>query len=521
MEQNEQRYPIGIQTFSEVIENRCVYIDKTRYIWRMTHTGAKYYFLSRPRRFGKSLLTSTLHCYFAGRKELFKGLAIARLEKDWTAFPVLHFDLSKGKHLQQAALERYLLAQLKRYEDKYDVPAEGNDTNIRLENLIVSVSEKTGQKVVVLVDEYDAPLLDVVHLTDEIEALRFTMRNFYSPLKALDPYLRFVFLTGITKFSQMSIFSELNNLNNISMDEEYASICGITEEEITTQLRPGIERLADRNGWTAEHTVEELKRMYDGYHFTWPSPDVYNPYSLLNALDKKKTGYYWFESGTPSYIIEMLRKHHVAPSMLGSMTLFARDFNVSPESRSGLVPLLYQSGYLTITGYIPPMLYNLGIPNEEVRQSLMENLLYYYIPDDTLTQHKYLLQNVGLCIANDDMDGALKVLQSFLSTIPYTDNASSEGHFQQLLYVIFSFLGCFVDVEVHTPRGRVDMVVKTSRRLYLLELKMDKRAADAVEQINLKNYAARFAFSGLPVVKVGVNFDSATRTISDWVISKA
>lgn len=310
-------YPIGIQTFERIRKEDKFYIDKTEYVYRMTHTDGTYFFLSRPRRFGKSLLVSTFQSYFEGKKELFKGLAIEKLEKEWNEYPVLHFDLSKGKHMEKEQLEEHLGYLLEDYEQKYGIENHRNGNNNRFNDLIEVVSQKTGKQVVVLIDEYDAPLLDVAHEKEKLDELRNTMRNFYSPLKGNESMLRFVFMTGITKFSQLSIFSELNNIKNVSMDEPYAGICGITKEELLTQMSDDIDALAQHLELSREETIQELKDHYDGYHFTWPSPDVFNPYSLLNCFADGKLKAYWFESGTPTYLIEKMREFHVLPSQLG------------------------------------------------------------------------------------------------------------------------------------------------------------------------------------------------------------
>ena len=520
MEQTRRRYPIGIQTFSELIKGGYVYIDKTALIYDMVHSDGKYFFLSRPRRFGKSLLTSTLQAYFEGRRELFKGLAMENLENEWTAYPVLHFDMSLGKHLNRDALERYLSSQLSDYENQYGIKPDMPDANIRLAALIKHVYEQTGRQSVVLIDEYDAPLLDVVHKDGELEALRHIMRNFYSPLKACDPYLRFVFLTGITKFSQLSIFSELNNIKNISMLPEYASLCGIAEEELGDQLKPGIQELARALNVSEKEAFQLLKDNYDGYHFTWPSSDIYNPYSLLNALSDRRIDSYWFGSGTPTYLIEMLRKYHYSPVELGNeCEARAEDFDAPTNRLSNIIPLLYQSGYLTIKAYDQAFeVYTLGIPNREVRLGLMKSLIPYYLtPETRLTSSAVV--NVSRALYRDDIQSALEILQTFLSTVPYTANTHYEGHWQQVLYIIFSLIGEFVDVEVRTPRGRVDIVMRTAKRIFLIELKLNKDAATAMRQIDLKDYPSRFALSGLPITKVGINFDSETHTISDWQIS--
>jgi len=521
MEDLQRLYPIGIQTFSKIREGNYLYIDKTAYVYRMTHSASSYMFLSRPRRFGKSLLTSTLHSYFSGRKDLFHGLAMEKLEKEWTEYPVLHFDMSTAKHADSEQLLQELNLKLYGYEQIYGRLEEEVNPNQRLMGLIKRAYEQTGKKVVVLIDEYDAPLLDVVHEWENLDVLRNIMRNFYSPLKACDPYLRYVFLTGITKFSQLSIFSELNNIENISMDEPYAAICGISEDEIRSQMKEDVDRLAKNLGVTPEEALMKLKENYDGYHFTYPSPDIYNPFSLLTAMEKGKIGSYWFGSGTPTYLIKMLDKFGVKPSEIGRKQLKSSAFDAPTETMTDAVPLLYQSGYITIKDYNKMLdLYTLDIPNKEVRLGLMESLLPHYVDNKTpeaTTMVAYLFYD----IQNGDMDAALHRLQEFLSTIPYCDNTRFEGHYQQVFYIIFSLLGYYVDVEVRTPRGRVDIVLRTKTTLYLMELKLNKSAGEAMEQIDLKNYPERFALCGLPVVKVAVSFDSERCTIGDWKIINA
>ena len=384
MEQQQKFYPVGIQTFSEIIGKNYLYIDKTGYVYLMTHSASKYMFLSRPRRFGKSLLASTLHSYFEGRKELFKGLVIEKLETEWMSYPVFHFDMSLAKHVDRERLESMLNIQLYRYEEIYGRLDGEVMLNDRLTGLIQRAYQQTGKQVVVLIDEYDAPLLDVMHEDKNLPILRNVMRNFYSPLKACDPYLRYVFLTGITKFSQLSIFSELNNIKNISMDEPYAAICGITEEEIKEQMSYDLDLLAEKMQITRDEVLAKLKENYDGYHFTWPSPDIYNPFSLFNAFNDGKFNSYWFGSGTPTYLIEMLNKFGVLPSEIGGIEAVAAEFDAPTERMTSITPLLYQSGYITIKGYDSVFdIYTLDIPNKEVRIGLMRNLIPSYITNDT------------------------------------------------------------------------------------------------------------------------------------------
>ena len=513
-----KRLPVGIQTYSKLVEQDCLYIDKTEYIWKMMKVS-NYIFLSRPRRFGKSLLVSTLQAYFEGRRDLFKGLYIDKVEKEWTEYPVLRFSMASGKHMEKDQLERYLLNLLKENEKRFGLSSDIIDPNVRLKNLIMDVYEQTGKQVVVLIDEYDAPLLDVVHEETMLPVLRNVMRNFYSPLKDSDPYLKFVFLTGITKFSQLSIFSELNNLKNISMMPEFAAICGISKTEVEDQMADYLDDFAAHNQLTRQETVDALKRQYDGYHFTWPSPDIFNPFSLLNALQDRALKSYWFESGTPTFLIEKLREFDVVPSDISHIEAMASEFDAPTESMTSVIPLLYQSGYVTIKDYDPTcQLYTLDIPNKEIKVGLMESLLPNYV-NRQWGRGLTVTARMNRALLHDDIDEMLRLLQAYLLTIPYCDNTQYEGHYQQLLYVIFSLLGRYVDVEVHTSNGRIDVVMNTGKTIYLFELKLNKSAEVAMQQINAKNYASKYSLSGLPVIKVGINFDAEKRTLGEWQVS--
>lgn len=515
-----RQYPLGIQTFSEIINKKMLYIDKTAYIYNIAASG-KYFFLGRPRRFGKSLLVSTMQSYFEGKKQLFRGLAIEKLESEWTEYPVLHFDMSGGKHMDAEQFEQYLGYRLEEEEKKWGITMPVNGANNRLIELINTAYDKTGKQVVVLVDEYDAPMLDVVHETDCLDKLRNTMRNFYSPLKYCEPKLRFVFLTGITKFSQMSIFSELNNIKNISMDNEYAAICGITEEEMLTQMSDDIDALAHAQGIGREEAISKLKDNYDGYHFSAKSPDMFNPYSLLNCFADNEFNDYWFSSGTPTYLLNMMRKYEVMPTdVITRVEADASEFDAPTENMTTIMPLLYQSGYITIKDYDRAYnYYTLDVPNKEVKVGLTKALIPSYVTRNTLATTN-TARRIAQALDKRDMDGALRLLQTFLGTIPYCENTNYEGHYQQLLFVVFSLLTDFlVDVEVHTPNGRVDIVLLTRTDLYLIELKLNKTAQEAMRQIDLKDYRQRFALCGKPVTKVGINFDAGKKTIGNWVIA--
>ena len=513
-------YPVGIQTFERIRKENKLYIDKTEYIYRMTHSGGCYFFLSRPRRFGKSLLVSTFESYFSGKKELFEGLAIEKLEQEWMEYPVLHFDMSGGKHMEKEQLEDYLSNRLEAEERKWGITHTKRGANDRLTELITTAYEISGKQVVVLIDEYDAPMLDVAHDKETLDVLRNLMRNFFSPLKMCEPMLRFVFLTGITKFSQVSIFSELNNIKNISLDDEYAGVCGITKEELLTQMSEDIDVLAEALEMTREETIAKLKENYDGYHFSPASPDVFNPYSLLNCFDDKNFGAYWFSSGTPTYLINMLRKFKVLPAKIGRSLARSSAFDAPTENLKTITPLLYQSGYITIKGYDKmSQLFTLDLPNKEIKVGLFESLLPYYLEGMYAEEGDVAIAQMSVLIRQGDMDGALRLLQEFLGTVPYCNNTNYEGHYQQVLFIIFTLLTHFVvDVEVHTPNGRVDVVMETEDTLYLIELKLNKSAQSAMQQINLKQYDQRFARCGKPIVKVGVNFDAKKGNIEDWII---
>ena len=513
-------YPIGIQTFERIRKEDKFYVDKTEYVYRMTHTDGKFFFLNRPRRFGKSLLVSTFQSYFEGKKELFEGLAIEKLEKEWNEYPVLHFSLAGGKHMEKEQLDQYLLYILKENEDRFGVDYDSPAPNVRLLNLIRTVTAKTGKQAVVLIDEYDAPLLDVAHEKEKLDVLRNTMRNFYSPLKDCEPLLRFVFLTGITKFSQLSIFSELNNITNVSMDEPYAGICGITKEELLTQMSDDIDALAEHLELSREETIQELKDHYDGYHFTWPSPDVFNPYSLLNCFADSKLKAYWFGSGTPTYLIEKMREFHVLPSQLRRVRAKASSFDAATERMTSLTPLLYQSGYLTIKDYEKKIdVYTLDFPNKEIEVGLFDSLLPGYLGSGIDTG-RVVIADISSYINSGKMDEALQMLADFLETIPYCDNTNYEGHYQQMLYIFFALLTSYdILVEQHTAKGRIDITLETADTIYVMELKFNKSAEEALAQIETKHYADAFKMSGKMVVKIGLNFSVKEEVNSlEWKI---
>ncbi len=513
-----RKYPIGIQTFEKVIEGHYVYVDKTKYIADFKRRGLKFLFLNRPRRFGKSLFASTLHSYYEGRKDLFEGLALSAYETDWVAHPVLHFDMSGAKHFDKRSLNEYIGYQLSAYEEKYGSNRNETEANTRLTGVVRRAYEKTGQKVVVIIDEYDAPLLDVVHDAENLADLRRTMQNFYSPLKMLDPYLEFVFITGITKFSQLSIFSELNNLYNISMTDQYSAICGVSKAELTTQMRRDVELFAAALGSSYDEMLEKLTDYYDGYHFSAHSEDVFNPFSLITAMASKELGSYWFGSGTPSYIINVMRKFHVGIRDIERKGTTVDEFDVSPEQMSSALPLLYQSGYLTIKQYNPVTgRYILDYPNREVRTGMMRSLAPNYL-SPVMADNNSFLGDFLDCLCSHDVNGALERMRAYLAGISNRLSNKSERDVQTVFYLIFSLLGAHVRVEEESAIGRADVVIYMPDAVFVMELKYDGSAEAAIRQIDEKGYLVPYSASGRRLFKIGVNYDSAARTLSDWVV---
>ena len=517
METTIRRFPIGIQTFDKIIEGNYLYIDKTGYIDEIANKY-QYVFLSRPRRFGKSLLSSTFHYYFEGRKDLFEGLKAGELKKEWTKHPVFHFDMSTAKHLNEEQLLEELDKKFYEYELIYGRGEKDINPNQRLEGLVHRAFEQTGQQAVIIIDEYDAPLLDVMNDKGKLPALRQIMRNFYSPIKSLDPYLRFVFLTGINKFAQLSIFSELNNLKNISMMPQYSAICGISQTELESDMKPEVQALADEQGITFAEAIGHLKANYDGYHFCGKSEDIYNPYSLLNALSDKNFGSYWFDTGTPTYLIERLRKNPIDETTLDNIPLVPQsDFDVSPEISENSLPMLYQTGYLTIKSYDERMqLYTLGYPNKEVKIGFTRGLLGEY-PSKTGTASGFVAHFYA-AMDSQDIDLAMEKLQAYLAGIPNDLENKTEKHYQTIIYLIFSLLGFYIRTEVKSAIGRADAVCYTDNCIYVFEFKVDGSAEDALKQIDDKGYMLPYKFEeGKNLVKVGVNISSQTRTVEKWI----
>lgn len=516
----KRRHPVGIQTFSEIIRLNCVYIDKTALVYRMANEAGKSYFLTRPRRFGKSVLISTFEAYFEGRKELFKGLAIEQLETEWAIHPVLRLDLSRTKYSCIEELSSLLLNHLRRWEEIYGAPQPEETFSTRFYNLIIRAYEQTGKEVVVLIDEYDSALHDSTNEPELQKQLRNMIRAFYAPLKDADRYLRFVFLTGITKFSQMSIFSELNNLNNISMLPAYETICGISEEELHTDMAEDIRQLANHLNKSEEEMREELKRRYDGYHFSQAMTDIYNPFSLLTAFANKMLDNYWFSTGTPTFLIELLKSKQIDIPNLEEVKASATDFDRPTEQVSNVIPVLYQSGYLTIKDYNPLFdTYTLGYPNQEVRMGFLRCLLPHYVHPDSIAGG-FMVVSFLQELMDHKLEACMVRLQTFFADIPYTLYNKNEKHYQTALYILFRLMGQYVEAEVATPTGRIDAVLQLKDAIYLFEFKVDKSAQEALEQIDSKEYTLKYKLDKRPIYKVGVNFSTTTRTPNEWVIVK-
>ena len=515
-------YPIGIQTFETIRSNDYLYVDKTKYIYEVTHPG-HYVFLSRPRRFGKSLLTSTFDAYFSGRKDLFKGLAIEKLEKEWKQYPVLHFSLASAKLGTIDDLHVQLRIQLERNEKRHGIHTDITNISERFQKLVTSLYEKTGTQVVVLIDEYDAPLLTVLHDHDRLEQMRMELQSFYSPLKDLDPYLRFVFITGITKFSQLSFFSQLNNLNNISMLPQYAAMCGITIKELENNFQEGIGVLAEKYQYSHQQVIDKLLYHYDGYHFSEDSEGVLNPFSLLSAMNNRKFDHYWFSTGTPTFLVNMLKHFHADITKIDGSEVWASDFDQPTENMQSILPLFYQSGYITIKDYDPIMqFYTLGYPNEEVKVGLMRILIPYYVHTNNV-EASHAVGRMYQALRKDDMDGCLKAMQEFISTIPYQENTlkdspTTEGHFTAMLYVMFSLLNVYVESQVRNAKGRLDILIKTDTTIYVMELKMNDDLDKTLQQIDEKDYTIPYKTDGRKVVKVAINFSTEDRTLKEWKI---
>lgn len=510
--------PLGIQNFESLQRDKYLYVDKTAIVSQLVQSG-RYFFLSRPRRFGKSLLLSTIHAYFEGKKELFEGLSIAESEKEWKQYPVLHLDLNTENYDTPEALQRKLDVALSKWEDLYGSNPVEKSIPLRFEGLIRRACEKTGERVVILVDEYDKPLLQTIEDTELQDVYRKMLKAFYGALKSDDQYIRFAFLTGVTKFGKVSIFSDLNNLTDLSRDWRYYDICGISTEELRQYFTPYIEQLALTNKMSVSETTERLKQMYDGYHFTEESPGMYNPYSLLSTFYKMRFGSYWFETGTPSFLVELLQKCHYNLEQMANEQTSAEVLDSIDASSVNPVPVIYQSGYLTIKGYDSRFkLYQLGFPNEEVEEGFMKYLLPYYTPFSEVEAPFQIAQFVRE-LESGETERFLGRLKSFFADTPYELVKDLENHYQNVLFILSKLLGYYIHAEYHTSEGRIDMVLKTKDLVYVIEFKLDGTAEDALRQIDDKSYALPFEAESRRVVKIGLNFSSKTRNIERWIVN--
>lgn len=522
MEQKERKLPVGIQSFEKIIENHNLYVDKTEYIYRLVHTNVPY-FLSRPRRFGKSLLLSAMKAYWEGKKELFNGLRIMELEKNnpqaWQAYPVFYFDFNGKNYQDGSALESVLDARLKGWEETYRVEAE-DGLEERFRRLLKTAFEKTGKRCVVLVDEYDKPLLETMENKTLVEHNKAVFKGFFSTLKSEDAYIQFILITGVTKFSKVSIFSDLNQLEDLSFDNDYSGICGITEEEFLENFKPEIERMAGERSLTQAACIEKLRKMYDGYRFSADGVGVYNPYSLLTALKKRRFGSFWYETGTPAFLVKKLKELDFNVRQLSDRTLESTETLLSDYrvENPDPVPLLYQTGYLTIVGYSDQGVYTLGLPNDEVRYAFLQSLMPEYVNEYGSGSGKDVFA-LKRHIENGNLEGIKNVFRALFASITYTaGDTLFEHYFQTVIYITLTLLGQYAHCEQHTNTGRIDCTVETGDYVYIFEFKRDDSADNALKQINDMHYADPYLADSRKLYKIGVNFDSRTRQMAGWKV---
>ena len=511
------KFPIGIQNFQGLREDGYVYVDKTAFVYELATTG-KYYFLSRPRRFGKSLLLSTIEAYYQGKKELFKGLALEQLEKDWKVYPVFHFDLNTGRYTEPEALTSTLEYQFYLWEKEFGPSKEGLSLSDHFRDLIQRAYEKTGQKVVILVDEYDKPLLQAIGDKTLQDNYRSMLKSVYGVAKTMDSYIHMAFFTGVTKFSKVSVFSDLNNLEDISLDARFTSVCGITEQEIRDHLDNDVAQMAEKLAIDKESCYQQLKENYDGYHFRENTVGVYNPFSLLTALKHQEMKDFWFETGNPTFLVETLKRtnyelenmtrEEVTADLLGSLD----SIDTNP------LPLLYQSGYLTIKDYNPRFdTYRLGFPNGEVERGFTRFLFRYYAPIRA-DQSASFINNFTREVEGGQPEKFMSRLEAMFANQDYQIVGNTELYFHNVSSLVFKLLGFYVDVERHTSDGRMDMLVQTKDFIYIFEFKIDKSADEALAQIEEKQYAKPFEQDPRKLYKIGVNFSTATRRIESWKV---
>ena len=510
-------YPIGKQNFENLRNEGYVYVDKTAIIYKLVKEGCVY-FLSRPRRFGKSLLLSTLEAYFTAKKELFTGLAIEKLEKDWIKYPVLHLDLNAKKFDKTQDLYDILNAQLHIYEELYESKPVDTSVEGRFRAVIRAAKEKTGRNVVVLIDEYDKPILQAIGNEPLQDEFRNTLKAFYGVIKSADADLKFALLTGVTKFGKVSVFSDLNNLNDISMDTAFHNICGITNEELHTVFDKEIELLALNNEQTKEEAYATLKKNYDGYHFSYSTDGIYNPFSLLWTLNEKRYGSYWFATGTPTYLIELIKKANFNIEELSNYIASEEQLNSIHIDDIDPIPVLYQSGYLTITDYDKEFeLYTLDYPNEEVKAGFINFLLPFYTQVKERQSQAIISKFVTSARAGKAQE-FMQQLQSLMAGTPYDLVKDLENHYQNVMYIITKLMGLYVQAEYRTLNGRIDLLIGTKEYLYIIELKFNGTAQQAIQQINNKEYSLPFEQQERKIIKIGANVSTKTRNIENWII---
>ena len=514
---SEKIYPIGIQNFEKIRKEGYAYVDKTALIYRLVKKGS-YYFLSRPRRFGKSLLISTLDAYFLGKKELFNGLAMEKLEKDWIRRPVLHLDLNIGKYDAPDSLDKILEEAISKWEVLYGTGVGESTLALRFKGIVERACQQSGQRVAILVDEYDKPLLQAIGNENLQREYRNTLKPFYGVLKTMDGCIQFAILTGVTKFGKVSVFSDLNNLIDISMDEPFISLCGMTEQEIHDNFEEDLHELAAAQKMTYEEVGAELKKYYDGYHFVENSEGIYNPFSVLNTFFKMKFGSYWFETGTPTYLVELLKKSNYNLQRITHEETDADVLNSIDSTSRNPIPVIYQSGYLTIKGFDKEFgTYRLGFPNREVEEGFVKYLLPFYTNIDAI-ESPFQIRKFVAEVRSGDYDAFFRRLQSFFADTPYELVRDLELHYQNVLFIVFKLIGFYVKAEYHTSQGRIDLVLQTDHFIYVMEFKLEGTAEEALQQINDKHYAQAFAADKRQIFKIGINFSNETRNIEKWIV---
>lgn len=510
------KYPIGIQDFVKLRQGGFAYVDKTKFVYKLADEGS-YYFLSRPRRFGKSLFLSTLEAYFLGRKELFEGLAIYDMEKEWKSHPIFYIDLNTANFRDENSLYEVLNSHVSVWEEKYGAREYETTLALRFKGVIARAAEKEGRGVVILIDEYDKPILQTLRNEELQEKHRSLLKSFYSVLKTQDRYIRFAFITGVTKFGKVSVFSDLNNLMDISMDQRYISICGMTQNELLYNFREGIEQLGEAYGDTEEETLNKLKIRYDGYHFEEDTVGIYNPFSVLNTLAKLRYKDYWFETGTPTFLVDLLKMHNYRLLDITREKVSGDVINSIDSMSTNPIPVIYQSGYLTIKGYDERFKkYRLGFPNKEVEEGFLNFLLPLYTSAGN--NSPFMVDEFVQDVESGNPERFMQRMKAFFADTSYQVVGNAELYFQNAMYLVFKIMGFYTQVERPTSDGRIDAIIQTPDYIYIIECKLDRTADEALRQINDSNYAAPFAMDKRRIYKIGVNFSSQTRGVEQWII---